>query len=127
MKKIFADTCYWLAILNPRDNLHQKAEQVSKSLSPIFIVTSEMVLTELLNTFAVRGEQLRIAAAQIAEQLKSAPNCEVVSQTSLQFSKALDRYQSRPDKRWSITDCSSFLIMEEKLITEALTFDEHFL
>jgi len=127
MKKIFADTCYWLAILNPRDNLHQKAEQVSKSLSPIFIVTSEMVLTELLNTFAVRGEQLRIAAAQIAEQLKSAPNCEVVPQTSLQFSKALDRYQSRPDKRWSITDCSSFLIMEEKLITEALTFDEHFL
>lgn len=90
MKKLFADTCYWIAILSPKNDLHQKAKEVSKSLSPFFTVTSEMVLAELLNTFAERGERLRSAAAQMTEQLKSAPNCEVVPQTSLQFLKALE-------------------------------------
>jgi uncharacterized protein len=33
---------------------------------------------------------------------------------------------ARPDKKWSLTDCISFLVMEERNITEALTADHHF-
>jgi uncharacterized protein len=126
MRKLFADTCYWVAILNPKDELHEGADRVTKSLSPVFMVTSEMILTELLNTFAEKGESLRRAAALMAEKVKSSPNIEVVPQTSLQFRRALDRYQNRLDKSWSLTDCASFLIMEEKHISEALTYDDHF-
>jgi predicted nucleic acid-binding protein len=127
MKKLFADTSYWVALLNPRDELHEKAKQVSMVTGPVFTVTSEMVLTELLNIFAEKGEPLRKAAAIMAERLKSSPNCEVVPQTSLQFRNALDRYQSRLDKGWSLTDCASHLIMEEERIREGLTYDEHFI
>jgi predicted nucleic acid-binding protein len=127
MKKVFADTCYWIAILNPKDDLHLKAKQASEGLGPVFIVTSEMVLVELLNAFAERGDRFRGVATQMAEQIKSAPNCEVVPQTSIQFTKALERYKNRADKSWSLTDCASFLIMEEKNINEALTHDDHFL
>jgi predicted nucleic acid-binding protein len=33
---------------------------------------------------------------------------------------------SRPDKDWSLTDCISFVVMENQDITEALTADRHF-
>jgi predicted nucleic acid-binding protein len=127
MKKLFADTSYWVALLNPRDDLHGKAQEVSVVIGPVFTVTSEMVLTELLNIFAEKGEALRKAAALMAERIKSSPNCEVVTQTSLQFRNALTRYQNRLDKGWSLTDCASHLILEEKRISEVLTYDEHFI
>jgi len=126
MKKLFADTSYWVAIVNPKDELHERAQLVSRTHSPFFTVTSEMILTELLNLFAEKGKTLRNAAALVVQNIKSNPNCEVVPQTSLQFRKALERYSDRPDKGWSITDCASFLIMEEKGIEKALTYDQHF-
>lgn len=55
MRLVFADTGYWVALLNPHDDLHSKAISLSKSLQPIHIVTSEMVLAEVLNDFSDRG------------------------------------------------------------------------
>ena len=63
MQSVFADAGYWIALLNPRDNLHAKAREVSISLGEFRIVTSEMVLTEVLNAFASRG---RCCAGQYA-------------------------------------------------------------
>jgi predicted nucleic acid-binding protein len=59
MSQVFADTGYWIALLNPRDELHERAREVSATLELDQIVTSEWVLTELLNSFAERGTQLR--------------------------------------------------------------------
>ncbi len=46
MERVFADTGYWITLLNPRDDLHQKASTTSRDYNPNQIVTSEMVLTE---------------------------------------------------------------------------------
>ena len=54
MKKVFADTGYWIAVVNPHDDLHNKALQISGSLGPHLIVTSEMVLSEVPLTFRIR-------------------------------------------------------------------------
>jgi predicted nucleic acid-binding protein len=35
-------------------------------------------------------------------------------------------YDARPDKKWTLTDCISFVVMQERGITEALTGDQHF-
>jgi predicted nucleic acid-binding protein len=64
MKQVFADTGYWIALLNPRDELHNRAQQVSGTLASSQIVTSEWVLTELLNSFAERGTQLRMVVSK---------------------------------------------------------------
>ena len=40
--------------------------------------------------------------------------------------KALQCYKMRTDKEWGITDCISFVVMEEYGLTEALTADKHF-
>jgi predicted nucleic acid-binding protein len=123
---IFADTGYWVALLNPGDNLHQKAQHLAKALQPVHIVTSEMVLTEVLNDFSKRGEYLRDVATELIRDLRSHPNTTIIPQTSQQFDQALLLYTQRKDKQWSHTDCVSFNIMEENGIAEALAYDKHF-
>lgn len=126
MRTVFADTGYWIALLNPRDALHTKAITLSTALRPLRLITSEMVLIELLNDFAARGTYLRRAAVALSNQLYKDPNTTVVSQTSIQFEDVLSFYAQREDKAWSYTDCSSFWIMQQAGITEALAYDKHF-
>jgi predicted nucleic acid-binding protein len=126
MTRVFADAGYWIALLNPRDGLHAKASEVSRQLGRVRIVTSEMVLTEVLNSFARRGSLLREAACALVDQIRSSPNAEVVPMTSAGFRQGSVYYRARADKTWSVTDCTSFRIMEEKGITDALSADDDF-
>jgi len=126
IRRVFADTSYWIALLNPRDELHEKALAVSQGNSFDEIVTSEMVLTEFLNSFSDRGSRLRQAAAKAVDVLRSNRTVLVRSQVHEQFEAALRKYRDMADKSWSFTDCASFLIMEEEGIHAALTHDKHF-
>lgn len=126
MRKIFADTGYWIALLNPDDDLHQKARSLTISLKNVPIVTSEMVLTELLNAFSGKGSFYRQKAVKFINHSFSNPEIEIVSQTIELFKSALDLYNSRPDQAWSHTDCTSFQIMKQQNILEALAYDKHF-
>jgi predicted nucleic acid-binding protein len=126
MRSVFVDTAYWIALLNPRDVLHARVKAVSSTLGSVRLVTSEMVLTELLNDFASRGEVLRKAAADTTIQLRREARVLIAPQTSALFHEAFLLYSSRGDKEWSHTDCASFRIMENHGITEALTYDRHF-
>ena len=72
------------------------------------------------------GEYLRSLAVQMVRELEDNPDVEIVPQTDTQFRTAVERYASRSDQRWSLTDCASFLLMEEQGITEALAYDRDF-
>jgi len=98
MRIVFADTGYWVALLNPRDDLHDKAVKLSQTIQPAHIVTSEMVLTEVLNDFSDRGDHFRQAAVNFIKRLYEHPNTTIISQTSIQFQTALTLYEQRPDK-----------------------------
>lgn len=126
MTRVFADAGYWIALLNPRDALHEKARQASVSLGRTRIITSEVVLAEVLNAFASKGDLLRMATCVLVDKIRSNPNAEIVPMTSTSFRQALERYRSRPDKTWGLTDCASFLIMEQKGVTDALSADRDF-
>jgi len=126
VKKVFADTGYWIAVVNPHDDLHNKALQVSSSLGPHLIVTTEMVLSEVAAYFSDKGSRLRQGVVDLIRSIRANPNSRVVPQTSLQFQDALALYEKSSDKEWSLTDCGSFLIMRELKITEALAHDKHF-
>lgn len=126
MRVVFADAGYWIALANPRDHLHTLASQWSRHLEGYRIVTSESVLVEVLNGFAESGLLLRTRAAAATHAILEDPDVEVVPQTQQLFRYALSLYCDRPDKSWSLTDCASFRIMEERKISEALTHDRHF-
>lgn len=126
MNAIFADTGYWIALFNPRDDLHAKALTVARGTQGRLIVTSQLVLTEFLNYYALLGQSFRQQAVQVVRNLQQATEVEIVPQTDDQFQTALTLYSQRPDKEWSLVDCASFRIMQERSLTEALAHDEHF-
>lgn len=126
MRTLFVDAVYWIALLNPRDNLHEQAVSLSRPLDQTVLVTTEMVLTELLNAFAERGGSLRRSATELVLRLKQDASVRIVPQTTAQFDEAFQLYRNRHDKEWSHTDCASFRVMEKEGIAEALTYDRHF-
>lgn len=126
MRTVFADSGHWIALLHPRDQMHERAKAVVAGLGPIAIVTTQMALAEALNHLSREGERLRNLAAQMVQALEDNPGVEIVPQTDSQFRAALRRYASRSDQRWSLTDCASFLVMEERGLTQALAHDRDF-
>ncbi len=125
MRRVFADTSYWIALVNPRDQIHAKAVSVTQQISPVRILTSEMVLAEVLNSFS-DGGPLRHAVGGMVQKLSSNWDVVIVPQTSEQFETALRRYKQAADKSWSLTDCASFEVMEAERMQAALTHDQHF-
>jgi len=125
MRQVFADTGYWIALVNPRDQIHAKAVSVTQQLSSARIFTSEMVLAEVLNSFSDAGP-LRQAVGSMVQKLRGNRDVVIVPQTSEQFESALRRYKQAADRSWSLTDCASFQVMAAEQIRAALTHDQHF-
>lgn len=126
MTAVFADTFYWVALTNPRDESHQSALDLIRSLGSVRIVTSETVLTEYLNFFAEWGEPFRRKAAGNVRQMMSRPSVEVLPHTREAFEAGFELYVARPDKGYSLTDCISMAIMRRERLKDALTNDRHF-
>ena len=89
MERVFADTGYWIALLNPRDEPHEKAPEAARDSGLNGIVTSEMVLTEFLNSLSDYGSGLRQAAARAVVALQGSSHIVILPQTSQLFEKAL--------------------------------------
>lgn len=125
MRTVFADTFYWIALISPRDQWHQKAREVSPSLKDARLITSEPVLVELLNYFSGYGVEMRVAVAQVVRSIVDDPNVEVAPRAR-SFADGLALYEVRPDKAYSMTDCISMSVMRSRNVTEVLTHDRHF-
>lgn len=126
MKRLFADTAYWVAMFNKRDTLHDLAKTVSEQHDNDLIVTTEMILTEFANFFSGYGSYFRKAAGEFIQEIQSDPNIEIELQTTSLFQRGLSEYTRHADKTWSLTDCASISVMKSRGLIEALTSDHHF-
>jgi len=126
VKRLFADTVYWIALTNSFDQHHAKAVEVSSALGHCRLFTTEAVLTEFLNALADKGPLVRAAAVEMVTAIMSNSLVTVISQSGRTFSRSLAFYKARPDKGYSLTDCSSMLLMRERRLSEVLTTDRHF-
>jgi hypothetical protein len=68
----------------------------------------------------------RQAAVQLLTALEADPNVDIVPLSEALYARALQLYRERPDKEWGLTDCVSFLVMQDRGLIEALSTDEHF-
>ena len=125
-RMLFADAGYWIALWDPGDALHSRATAIANNLGASMVLTTHMVLVEALNYMARLGEFRRQYAVRMVQTLESSPSVEIIPQTDVQFRAAFERYAQRTDQTWSLTDCASFLVMEERGITEALAYDDDF-
>ena len=119
----FVDTHYLLALVKSKDKAHFTALRHSQGRAN-GLVTTTWILVEFAD--ALSTVTTRSSAARFIRGFQAEPFVDVVPPTRQQFEGALDRYEQRLDKDWSITDCLSFLLMEERGIIEALTADHHF-
>jgi len=120
---IFLDTGYFLALFNPRDKLHQRAVNWSVQTKEQLLV-SEYVLWECVNAFS--GLTERNAAHAIVQYVRAEGGSELISASEALFQAGLELHRQRPDKEWSLTDCISFHIMEDRKIQKAFAYDQHF-
>jgi predicted nucleic acid-binding protein len=123
LNKCFADAVYFIALLNPADTKHSKARELSHSLQAD-VVTTTWVLVEVAS--AMSDPRTRTVFAEFVDYLKKHPKITIVPATQGSFDKGMELYRQRPDKKWSLVDCISFSTMENYGISEALTFDQHF-
>lgn len=126
MRYVFADAGYWIATVDDQDNLHLLARTVLQSLGSFHIITTELVLTELLNHVSGAGAFTRTNAARFVRELRLDPTVTIIAQSDISFDDALIRYERFRDKRWGLTDCASFVVMEHLGLTDALAYDHHF-
>ena len=120
---IFLDTSYLAALAMGRDALHERAVAWSANLPGPFL-TTEYVLWELMNLLSASTN--RAKAHAMLSRIQASPNIEIASAGSELFRSGLAMHAERLDKSWSLTDCISFVVMRQKEITDALTYDHHF-
>jgi uncharacterized protein len=111
MRTVFADSFCFFALLNNQDAAHQK-------------VTTGWVLTELGDGLA--HPLNRPSFLQTVDTLRAQSNVTIVPCNDDLLLAAIDLYRRRPDKEWPLTDCLSFVVMQQQGLSEALTGDRHF-
>ena len=125
-KFVFLDTAYANALINTRDQWHERAvvwqERLAKERRPL--LSTEFVLVEIADGLA--AVQFRKHAVQMINLLQGNQFVEIVPLSSKVFEEALELYKKRMDKGWGLTDCTSFIVMQHYDVIDALTTDEHF-
>ena len=121
MIEVFADTFYWLAVLNPDDAYHAAAMEIVLPGRP---VTSRAVQIEVMD--ALCEHRVRRLASRFWQECGDDAELTIISLDDGLLHAAAALFSMRPDKHWSMTDCISFEIMRQRKITDALTADHHF-
>jgi len=123
MTRVFADTYYFIGLLSPEDSSHRRVVEYSNHNNPSLLTTA-WVMTELADGLAKTPN--RHLFGKVLFETEDEPSNLLLPATEEMYRKGIDLYQQRPDKAWSLTDCISFVVMQEHGITEALTADRHF-
>jgi predicted nucleic acid-binding protein len=122
MNAVFADTFYFLALVNERDAAHARAVQFDPSAQ--VLITTAWVLTEVGD--ALSAPENRPAFLQLLATLQDSPDARIIGPTGELFQRGVELFRQRLDKEWSLTDCISFVAMKDERVADALTGDRHF-
>jgi predicted nucleic acid-binding protein len=124
-ERFLLDTFFIQALLNQRDEYHSQA----KAFLPRVRAAGEVWVTEavLVEVGNALSDLNRTGAVQFIKQCYQTDNMRIVSVDTALLNRALKLYEERPDKTWGLTDCISFVVMQEQGLTDAATADEDFL
>jgi uncharacterized protein len=123
---VFADSCYWIALVFPADPLHAAARRAGQMIVGRHIVTTDEVLVEFLNFFSGKGTRFRDMALRVFDTLMADERAEVIEQSRASLLPGIALYRQRRDKAYSLTDCISMAAMRDHGIRDVLTHDRHF-
>jgi uncharacterized protein len=123
MKRVFADTSFFVATIGPRDQYHEQAVEFMRMYDGQ-VLTTDFVLVEFGNyLFRIKD---RPFLEPVLRNIRANPQYEIMPASRELLNRGFELFSSRPDKEWSLTDCISFVVMQEHGVTEALTSDADF-
>lgn len=123
-ERLFLDTFFIQAALNARDQYHENARRfLPRVRAAQEVWVTEAVLTEAANALSTMN---RAGIVEFVRQPYQTTNMRVVPVDSTLLAQGLDLYAARRDKSWGLTDCISFVVMDEQGLSDALTGDHHF-
>ena len=123
LKDVFADTAFWIGLVVKQDQYHERAQEWSLRIVGR-VTTTAAVLLETANALA--RPAWRSHAVDLIDHLQQRHDVDVLELSADLRNRGWDLYRRRPDKAWSLTDCVSFVVMEERGLIDALTVDGHF-
>jgi uncharacterized protein len=120
---ILVDSGFLIALAKPRDSLHPRAASWAAHITETLLVT-EYVLWETVNFLSAKEDRQK--SHLVVNQILQGSPFDFVQASRLLFEAGVRFHRSRPDKDWSLTDCISFHLMQERGIRRALAYDLHF-
>ena len=120
---MLVDTSGWLCVLDDRDRRHIEAERLF--LSARLLITHSYIVAELVPLAMKRGFS-RSRTLEFIDELLNDMTIRIIWVDNVLTKAANDLLRARGDKKWSLCDAVSFVIMDEEGISEALTSDRHF-
>lgn len=124
--ELFCDTSYFVALLDPHDELHNQAVALESGHRIANFCTTSAVLIETLNYFSRYQPEVRAAAAEFVAGIEQHQQFAIIHVSREIFKTATAFYTSRIDKSYSGTDCVSMVVMLQRGIASVLTSDAHF-
>ena len=126
--EVFADTSGWANLVDKTQPQFEVAARLYRDIRQrgLRMVTTNYVMIELvaLLTSPLRLPRKRIIA--VIDGIRTSPYFEVIQVDTVLDKNAWQLLKQRPDKEWSLVDCASFVVMQQRGIVEALTTDHHF-
>jgi len=127
--EVFLDSASLIALVHGKDKYHHNALETTRLLSEQHrqLVTTDLVLVETANFLKRRHlHHLAVAALERALRLRDSGALIPIFVDEHLFSRGWQLMANRPDKDWELTDCISFVVMQDRGITTAFTTDRHF-
>lgn len=126
MTSLFVDSGYWIALENADDQNHSRAlshwQETITNMPQL--VTTSYIFDEVITFFNSRHNHAK--AVELGHTLLQSSFIEMIYVNEPLFNEGWEHFQKHKDKRYSLTDCISFTVMNKRNLTMALTFDKHF-
>jgi predicted nucleic acid-binding protein len=122
--KIFVDTLFIVALINKRDQYHQIALNLAEQYENCPLITTDAIFLESGNKLSAN---YRNEVVELIEQFLASDEVDVIRLTPELFDESLRLYKKHQDKSWGLVDCFSFVVMKQHKLSQALTFDRHFI
>jgi predicted nucleic acid-binding protein len=126
MVSVFLDTGYLIAQEMDDDQHYEAAVRHWQSVSRgrPDLVTTSLVLTETVTFINSRGQHSK--AVSVGNMLLDSPSINLIQVNESLLMDGWEYFKRYGDKRYSLTDCVSFVIMERYGIRAAYAFDRNF-
>ena len=127
-RSLFVDTSGWIELFGKNQPLHKEARSIltraARELRPI--VTTNYIITEFVGRAENACRLTRPDLLKAVADISNLPRVEVIHIGKESHDLAIIFLHARLDKRWSLVDATSFNVMTQRGIREALTTDHHF-